>query len=105
MYKRQVLVPPFLGEQLAAWLVDGYIYEIDSNIPVPDVEVWFYDYEAELSYCCTTDLSGHYEVPLPAGDWEAWPQADCWDFDPYMRAFSISGAAVTLDPFYAIPGG
>jgi hypothetical protein len=98
-----VLVPPFLGEELPAWLVDGYIYEIDSSIPVPDVRVWFYG--ATLNFYCTSDASGHYEILLPADSWEAWPSSDCWSFDPYMQALTVSVAPVTLDVFYAIPGG
>jgi len=98
-----VVVDPFLGEMLPAWTVDGYVYETESTTPVPDVDIWFYC--DEMTYRCTTDVDGHYEVPLPAGFWVASPDSSCFSFDPSYQEFTVSGAALTLPVFYATPGG
>ncbi len=92
----------FYGTSHPAWLVEGYVYEMGTTTPVPDVEVWFL---GPATYRCTTDASGHYSLPLPAGSWEAWPSSGCWSFEPYLQLFDIDGTPLTLDVFYALPGG
>ena len=98
-----VYVPPFYGEELAAWTVDGYIYEADSTTPVPDIEVWCDN--GTTKYRCYSDASGHYQLPLPSDDWTVWPDASCWDFTPLLQNITVDGAPLTLDVFYASPGG
>lgn len=98
-----VLVEPFIGEELQSWLVDGVIYESGGTTPVPDVEVWFYG--PSLVYRALSDASGHYQIPLPAGEWTAQPQSTCWSFDPVEQLFTVGSAPVTLEIFYATPGG
>jgi len=97
-----VYVPPFYGEELPAWLVDGYVYAADTTNPVPDVEIWLY---AEgFTYSCMTDSMGHYGMELPSGEWQAKPSG-CWNFEPYMQSFTVAGEPLTLEVFYATPGG
>lgn len=96
-------VPPFYGEELAGFAVDGYIYEAESTTPVPDIEVWC-DNGTTL-YKCNSNASGHYQILLPSDDWTVWPDAGCWDFTPPLQNITVDGAPRTLDVFYASPGG
>ena len=96
-------VPAFLGEELEAYTVDGYIFELDTTIPVPDVELQCFN--GATTYYCTTDSAGHYEIPLPNGDWTVYPEPDCWSFMPEYQDITVDGAPLTLDEFFAIPGG
>ena len=96
-------VDPFLGTELPNSPVDGYIYETGSTTPVPYVWVTF-EYD-DLDYHAQSDEAGHYQLDLPYGSWVATPVAGCWDFDPLNRVFTVAGSPVTLDPFYAMPGG
>jgi hypothetical protein len=98
-----VVADPFIGEQLPAWTVEGYMYETGSTTPVPDEQVWFYG--DGLNYRCITDAGGHYSLLLPNGAWSVQPQSTCWSFDPTAQEITMSGAAQTLAAFYATPGG
>lgn len=98
-----ITVDDFLGEELEAWLVDGYIYEDGTNTPVPDVQLQCYN--GEILYYCTTEGDGHYEILLPNGDWEVYPVPGCWTFTPNWQDITVDGAPITLDVFYATPGG
>ncbi|MBN2080740.1 hypothetical protein JW859_00895 [bacterium] len=98
-----VQVDDFLGEKLLAFTVDGYVYELDSTIGVPDIEIQFSD--GDLVYFATTDENGYYSLPIPNGSWQAIPIAGCWDFTPVYQDFVVSGGPQTLEIFYAEPGG
>jgi len=98
-----VTVPDFLGEELEAWLVDGYVYEDQTTTPVPDVKLSCFN--GATTYYCTTDGDGHYAIPLPDGDWTLYPEPGCWSFTPEYQDITVDGAPLTLDEFYATPGG
>ena len=99
------LADPFLGEELTAYTVDGYVYELDTTIGVPDVELRFVNGEG-LLYYTTTAADGHYQLPLPNDDWQVIPtDSGCWDFMPPYQNFTVADAPYTVPPFYAEPGG
>jgi hypothetical protein len=96
-----LIVAPFMGEELQAYAVDGFIYQILTTIPIIGVDVWFHS--DTLNYRATTAGNGQYQTLLPIGEWEATPVSADWTFDPLMQAFSMTGDPLTLEVFFGIP--
>jgi len=98
-------VETFYGTCPEAYLLDGYIYELDGSTPVPGVPV---DIRGSLyHFQATTDATGYWAAEAVFDDtYTVLPMLAPWAFTPRYRQVTVAGADLRVDSFLGeeLPG-